>query len=134
MLHELRLGVWVFAVSSTCVRDYGGIELLAKVPTQFCESPLGVFRNLLCRGTILDRVHRFAGVILEITQQCFKLLLQFPDLFLLLTLPLRCETCPLARQFFVLGAKTQAFRFCFAKVPMQTVEELSNVAGLSAQA
>ena len=97
MLHELRLGVWVFAVSPTCVRDYGGIELLAKIAAQLCQSPLGIFRDLLCRGTILDGVHCFAGVILEITQQCFKLLLQFPDLFLLLTFPLGSETCPLAR-------------------------------------
>src|SRR5437667_3918828 len=134
MLHELRLGVWVFAVSPTCVRDYGGVELLAKVPAQLCQSPLGILRDLLGRDTILDRVHRFAGVILEITQLGFKLLLQFPDLFLLLTFPLGSETCPLARQFFFLSAKPRSFRLCFAKVRMQTVEELSNVAGLSAQA
>src|SRR5438552_15764459 len=102
MLHELWLRVWIFAISPACVRDYGGIELLAKVAPQLCQSPLGIFRYLLCRGTILDCVHRFAGVILEIAQQGFKFFLQFPNLLLLLTFPIRSEACPLARQFFFL--------------------------------
>src|SRR5258708_2517224 len=134
MLHELRLGVWVFAVSAGCVRDYGGIELLTKVPAQLCQSSLGIFRDLLCRGTLLDCIHRFARVILEITQQGLQLLLQFADLLPLLTFPLGSQTCPLARQFFFFGAKPQAFGFCFAKVRMQAVEKLSNVSGLSAPA
>ena len=68
MLHDLRLGVRISLVGSGGVGDDGGIELFAKFAAQFGDAALGVFRELLSGGAILNGVDGFAGVIFEVAQ------------------------------------------------------------------
>src|ERR1019366_1463870 len=73
VLHQAGLCVRVAAIGAGRVRDYGGIELLAKFAAHFGDAPFSVFRQLLRCGAVLHGVHRLARVVLEVAEQSFEL-------------------------------------------------------------
>src|SRR5579863_5690361 len=134
VFHQLGLGVRVALVGSGRVRDYGGVELLAEFAAQFGDAALGVFGKLLGGGAILDGVDGFAGVVFEVAQKSFELLLHFANFGLLLFFSFHREVGFLALQILLAGLEAQTFGFGFAQVGVKSVEELTDVASLRAQA
>src|SRR5438874_3254495 len=100
MLNHSRLSVGIALIGTRAVRDYSGIELLAKVAAQLGNAAFGVFRELLRRCPLLDGVDRLARMILKIAEKTLQLFFHFFDFGLLFFSALGGKSRPLALDFF----------------------------------
>ena len=103
MLDHSRLGMRVVLIGSGGVRDYGRIELVAEFASQLGEAPLGVLRELLCGGSVLNGADSFPRMVLEISQHRFEFFLHLSDIVLLLFPPFSGEPCLLSLEFLLAG-------------------------------
>ena len=105
MLDELRLGVGVSVIGTSRVGDDGGVELLAEFAAHFRDAALGVFRELLRGGAVLDCIDSLARVIFEVFEEAVELLLHLANLELLFAFALGGE---LRFLFFQFGSRGRA--------------------------
>src|SRR5215471_3167792 len=133
MAHQPRLCVGIAPIGSADMRDYGRVELFAKLATQFRDSALRVFRQLLRCHPVLDCGNGFTSLILEIPQQRFELFLKLTGLKLLFTLAVTGQPGALTIQFFFFTPQSESFRLSLTQLRMQAVEELAKLSRLRSQ-
>jgi len=134
VLHQLRLGVGVAAVSSADVRDYGEIELLAESRRNWqCGAPASL-EKLLRSSAILNGVDGFAGVIFEVAQEAFQLLLHLATLVCCSFFSFGGDLKFFVLDFLPARFQAQAFGVGLTEFVVQFVEKLANVSRLGAKA
>ncbi len=108
--------------------------MLAEFPPQLGYPALRIFRKFLGCSFVLNGVDSLAGVIFEVAQYRFELLLQLTNLVTLLAQALQFQTRPLLRKFRLFRAQSKALLFGLAQFRVQPIQKICDVQRLCPEA
>ena len=134
MLENVRLGVGVALIGAGAVGDDGLVEALLKLAAQAQDAALGLLRQLLLGGAILDGADRLAHLEFEVLEQRGQLGFEVAGAVAQFDVALASEPGPLLIERVLLGAGGLAVVFQLRQLAVQAVEKAGDIHLLRTQA